>query len=142
MVVRSLQWTKDHTAFVPEIDAEHQSMFLLLQELRQAVLEGERQQLGSRLDSFTVEVTRHFRHEEKLMLATRYSAFAWHRQQHETARTKLACLSECTRGDERPSITQAFESVVEWLRDHTGVADRMFGAHLRNYRRERAAARA
>jgi hemerythrin len=142
MVVRSLQWTKDHTAFVPEIDAEHEFMFRLLQEMRQAVLAEERQQLGSRLDSFTVEVTRHFRHEEKLMLATRYSAFAWHRQQHATAHTRLATLSACTRGDERSSMMHAFEAVVAWLRDHTGVADRMFGAHLRNFRRERAAARA
>jgi hemerythrin-like metal-binding protein len=140
--VRSLQWTKDQTAFVPEIDAEHQSMFLLLQELRQAVVEGGGQQLGSRLESFAAEVNRHFRHEEKLMLAARYSAFSWHRQQHETARAKLAVLSEYTRREDRSSMIPAFESVVEWLRDHTGVADRMFGAHLRNFRRERAASRA
>jgi hemerythrin-like metal-binding protein len=142
MVVRSLQWTKDHTAFVPEIDAEHQSMFRLLQEMRQAVVAEKSQELGSRLDSFTVEVTRHFRHEENLMLATRYSAFAWHRQHHETGHTRLAALSACTRGDERSSMMHAFESVVAWLRDHTSVADWMFGAHLRNFRRERAVARA
>ena len=140
--MRSLQWTKDHTAFVPEIDAEHQEMFSLLQELRQAVVGGERQRLASRLQSFTAEVNRHFRHEEKLMLAARYQAFAWHQQQHHTGRAKLAALAEFTKREERTSMVEAFEAVVEWLRDHTGVADRMFGSHLRNYRRERAVARA
>jgi hemerythrin len=136
--MRSLQWTEEHSVFLPEIDVEHQQVFRDAVELRQAVLAGETaERLEPLVDRLECEVTGHFLHEERLMQTAGYPAITWHLRQHETARARLALLRRRIRHGDRESIFQSLESIAGWLRDHTTVADRMVGSFLRNYRRTR-----
>jgi len=120
--------------FVPEIDAEHQEMFRLADEFRQAVLEGERPaELEGLERRLAGEVTGHLTHEERMMRAAAYPSFEWHERQHETARARLDDLRRAIPGGDRQRIFEVLESLAGWLRDHTSVADRMAGAYLRNH---------
>jgi hemerythrin-like metal-binding protein len=138
--VRSLQWTDEHSVFVPEIDDEHRALFEISQELRRAVLNGESQ---ARLEFLSgrvaIRIASHFQHEERLMRLSRYSAMNWHERQHQTARGLLAVLTDSMRGSGGESVLNALEALTGWMLDHVTVADRMLGAHLRNYWRERIA---
>lgn len=136
--MRSLRWTaEDNSVYIPEIDAQHREVFRLAGELRSAALAGaapaELEALRHRLDQL---VSGHLAHEEDLMRAAHYSAYAWHERQHQTARTRLAELKRTLRCEDREAAFESIEAFAAWLRDHTAVADRMAGAHLRN--RERA----
>jgi hemerythrin len=46
---------------------------------------------------FAKRIAVHFRHEERLMRASRYSALSWHEQQHRTAATRLRALLHAIR---------------------------------------------
>lgn len=119
---------------VPAMDAEHQEMFRLAGELRDALLTAEgagRAQLLCR--RLTAETNSHFSHEERLMRDAEYPAYGWHERQHWTARAKLAALDRAVQRGERREMFEALESLATWMRDHTSVADRMAGSYLRNY---------
>ena len=139
--MRSLRWTPEHSVFVPEIDAQHQEMFRLAEELRRAVLAGEKpgelELLRRRLAS---EIAGHLSHEERLMRAAEYPAFDWHERQHQTARAKLITLKRDIESGEWQAMFESLESLAGWMRDHTSVADRMAGAYLRNHWRASACA--
>jgi hemerythrin-like metal-binding protein len=138
-VVRSLQWTEEHSVYLPELDEEHQAMFRLLEELRHAFVEGEAAaNLESKLDYLAAEVTEHFLHEERLMRDARYPQIEWHKRQHATLHAQMASLANSIRAGERASTFESLEAIAKWARDHTTVADRMAGAYLRNHLRERA----
>lgn len=138
--MRSLQWTPEHSVFLPEIDAEHQAMFRLVQDLRHAALGGSGPDtLMHHLRRVSEEFTAHFQHEERLMRASRYPSTGWHKAQHGAARSKLIAVRGAIRTGDRQVISHAVECVADWIRDHTSVADRMFGAYVRNHDRVRAA---
>ena len=139
--MRSLQWTPERAVHVPEIDAEHQEMFRLADDLRRAMLEGEQTaRLDLRRRRLAGEVSNHLSHEERLLRDAEYPAYRWHERQHRTGRSKMAVLErELQRGDGQ-LMFQALEELAGWLRDHTSLADRMAGSYLRNYWRERDSA--
>jgi hemerythrin-like metal-binding protein len=133
--VRTLQWTDEHSVFVPEIDEEHRALFEISQELRRAVLNREPQ---ARLEVLSGRVaTRmasHFQHEERLMRLSRYSALNWHERQHQSACKLLAVLTDSIRGYRGESVVNALEALTGWMLDHVTI-DRMLGSYLRNFER-------
>ena len=75
----------------------------------------------------------HFRHEERIMRAMHYTAFAWHKSQHDAVRKRARqWRAAWKKAILRPPGNLKF--LAAWLRDHE-VADRMMGAYLRNYLR-------
>jgi len=135
-----LQWTEEHSVFIPEIDDEHRVLFQLCQDLRHAVLAGEAEDrlefLAGRLAN---RAAAHFQHEEREMRASRYASWSWHEHQHQTARGLVVALCDSIRGHGTDSVFEALEALTGWMLEHVTVADRMLGAHLRNHERERLA---
>ena len=136
--MRSLQWNPEQAVHVPEIDAEHQEMFRLAGELREALLAGEKMSRAGLLSRrLAAEINAHLSHEERLLRDAAYSAYGWHERQHRTGRSRLAALERETLAGARDAGFEALESLAAWMRDHTTVADRMAGSYLRNYWRTR-----
>jgi hemerythrin len=109
----------EQAVHVPAIDAEHQELFRVAADLRQALLNG------------------HFSHEERLMRDAEYPAYTWHERQHRTARARMAALERDFQRSDRQGMFKSLEALAGWVRDHTSVADRMAGSYLRNYWRAR-----
>src|SRR5450432_3186914 len=87
-------WSSAHSVYLPEIDAEHRAIYRLGNELHKALLAGaEPAQLKPVLVNLLESAEQHFRHEERLMGAMHYTALAWHKRQHDTARKKAKALS-------------------------------------------------
>jgi hemerythrin len=130
------KWSSAHSVYVSEIDAEHRALYQLGDALHKALLAGaDPAQQKPILMNLLESAEEHFRHEERLMRAMHYTAFAWHKQQHDAVRKRAkAVVGRIEQGD-----SAAAEDLVKflsiWLRDHMSVADRMMGAYLRNYLR-------
>jgi hemerythrin-like metal-binding protein len=138
--VRNLQWSEDHSVFIPELDEQHKGLLEATQELRTAVLTGEsKNRVEFLAGRMATRLAAHFRYEEGLMRGSRYSAMDWHERQHQAARAKLALLWDAVRGRGAASILGTLEELADWFQDHTTVADRMLAAHVRNHDRERIA---
>lgn len=134
------KWTKARAVGVPEIDDEHRMIFRVADELNQAVLtDAPQSQVLEILSRLIGLADAHFKHEETLMRAYRYSSIEWHRQQHETVRKRLRqFVPRMEAGDHEAGLLLT-EFLAGWLKDHLSLADRMMGAYLRNHRRFEAA---
>src|SRR5690242_14504555 len=126
------KWTKAQAVFVTELDAQHRNLYLLANELNQAILGGaESSRTLELLRALIAAADEHFSYEESLMRATQYSARGWHTQQHDTVRKRIAeFLPRIERGEGEAAML-LLEFLSGWMHDHTGLTDRMLGAHLR-----------
>jgi hemerythrin-like metal-binding protein len=128
------KWSNAHSVYLPEIDAEHRAIYRLGDELHKALMAGaDLAQLKPILGNLLETVEEHFRHEERLMRAIHYTAFAWHKGQHDAARKRAKALAKRIEAGDSAAANELLKFLSDWLRDHMGVADRMMGATLRNY---------
>lgn len=134
----ALQWTSEHAIFVPSLDAEHKGVFEAMEELRQAVEQGGlNPEAQTILKTLVSRAASHFSHEERLMRAASYPGYEWHKRQHDTAKKKVQQLSGRVERGETAAVSELLEFMNGWLRDHTGLHDRMMAAYLRNFNRSR-----
>lgn len=135
------KWTKQQASFVPEIDAEHRAFYRLCDELQHAVTAGAgEERLNTIVHSIVASLEDHFSHEERLMRASRYPIFAWHKQQHDAVRRKMKELEASLARGDTGAPQELVEYLAHWLKGHLSLTDRMFGAYLRNFGRLHAVA--
>ena len=132
--MKSFKWTRDYALYVAELDAEHKAVFGALNglaQLRSAELPVAKiQELFS---DFFGHATKHFAHEERLMRATFYRSYTWHKRQHDTARNRIAALEPGLSNGDRTAVLELLDFLAEWLEHHIRVTDRMMSAYMQNY---------
>src|ERR1035441_9093688 len=130
------KWSNAHSVYLPEIDAEHRALYRLWDELHKAVLAGADQaRMQPILMNLLETAEQHFRHEERLMRAIHYTAFDWHKGQHDAVRKRSRAVARRVAVGDLEAVGELLEFLSEWLRGHMAVADRMMSARLRNYLR-------
>uniref|UniRef100_Q01N69 Hemerythrin-like metal-binding protein n=1 Tax=Solibacter usitatus (strain Ellin6076) TaxID=234267 RepID=Q01N69_SOLUE len=130
------KWSKGHSVYLPEIDAEHRNLCQMAAELHKIALAGGKsEQLKPILLNLLEAADEHFRHEERLMKVVHYSAFEWHKRQHDTVRKRLRQTIKRVEAGETEACTDFLKFLGTWLVDHMTVTDRMMGAFIRNYLR-------
>jgi hemerythrin-like metal-binding protein len=136
-----LRWSVASSVFLPEIDAEHRSLFRLANAAHAAFLKGVPDaRVHEALQAFTAELDEHLSHEERLMRSTGYEIYRWHKAQHDNLRRRVKkAIAKFAAGD-REAVPTLLEQLNSWFRDHTGITDRMLGAFLRNRERSQSAA--
>jgi len=128
-----LTWTISHQVFVPELDDEHQGIFVALGALQTALAhDGPAAEILQATDSLVASIKGHFAHEDRLMRAARYASRAWHQRLHASARKRVTQYTEMLREGTPGAGNDLVTYLSAWLHDHTLVADRMLGAFLRN----------
>jgi hemerythrin len=122
--------------YFPAFDAEHLEVSQAMEALRLAAAEGAAEQVQAAVQQLADNVAAHFAHEERLMRASRYSGYAWHLQSHDAARKRVKLAVELAEAGDAAGVAELVEFCKGWLRDHTGVHDRVMSAYLRGYQRE------
>jgi len=140
-MVKLFKWSRTHEIFLSEIDAEHRALFQMAGEIHQAVLVGAgAERLKPMLDALMACAEDHFAHEERLMRAARYPAFAWHKRQHDGVRTRMQQFILDLEQGEGDDPEVLLEYLSDWIKGHMSLTDRMMGAYLRNHERGHAIA--
>jgi hemerythrin-like metal-binding protein len=138
--MRLFKWSAAHAVHLPEIDAEHRAIYQSAGELHEAIAgNASSERIIEILHGLIAVVEDHFAHEERLMQASDYTSYKWHKQQHDAARKRIREFTVRIEAGEMEAAPILLEHLAGWLRDHTSVADRMMGAYLRNYQRAHAA---
>jgi hemerythrin len=134
--MRSLKWSTSNAVFVPELDDQHKEIFGAVGNLQKALARGAGlPELGQATQRLTACIADHFAHEERLMRAARYSSMRWHQQNHHAASKRVGqFVLRIEQGDVGAGL-ELVKYLISWLQDHTGLADRMLGAFLRNRQR-------
>jgi hemerythrin-like metal-binding protein len=131
-----MKWSISHAVFVTEIDDEHKGIFEAVLSLQMLLSSrGPSLTIRKQMQRLTSRVDAHFAHEERLMLASRYGALRWHKQQHDNARRQVGQFVLRMEKGETKAGPELVDYLTSWLHDHTRLADRMMGAFLRNHRR-------
>ena len=131
-------WSRQYAVFVPEIDAEHRAIFTMGAELeRAAAAHAPKARIREMVRALAGHAEDHFTHEERLMREVRYQAFEWHKKQHDGVRRRLKQFAKRIEAGDREAPSELLAYLAQWLHGHTSLTDRMMGARLRNFERER-----
>jgi hemerythrin-like metal-binding protein len=131
-----IKWSDGNAVYLPEIDAEHRSVFLIAGELHKALLaRATPEKVRAVLRNLLAQTEGHFQHEERLMRAVDYPAYEWHKRQHDTVRKRVKAMARHVAGGDSDAPTLLLDFLEGWLRDHTALSDRMMASYLRNHER-------
>lgn len=137
--MREFTWSQEDEVFLVQIDAEHRELFQVAQSLHRAIAAGSTAEIREHLRAIATHAEEHFSHEEWLMQSVGYPSYAWHKQQHDTARRRLKLFIPMVVSGDKEATELFLEFLAGWLHDHTTVTDRMMASYVRNYERSHAA---
>ncbi len=137
--MRHFQWTRENEVFLSQIDAEHRDLFRIADGFQNAIAgKAPLSDITAQLNGLLEHAEEHFSHEEWLMQSVKYPSYAWHKQQHDTARRRLRLFAPLIQSGDPEAAALFLEFLEGWLQDHTSLTDRMMASHVRNYERSHA----
>lgn len=136
----SFKWTKAHSVFVKDFDSEHQLLCASMEQLHQALSAGMEQSVQPALSKLLEQLGAHLSHEEREMRGSSYPGYDWHKRQHDAARKRVQQFVARVESGDGHAASELLDFFKGWLKDHTGLHDRMMAAYLRNFDRTRSKA--
>ncbi|MGE4508983.1 MAG: bacteriohemerythrin [Eubacteriaceae bacterium] len=128
----AIVWTKDLSVGVDSIDAQHQQLFKMADELFDAGKAGKSKEKVGELLTFLGNYTKqHFADEEAYMKRINYPGLAEQQTAHKAFISELGKLqAEYEKSGSNISvIINANQMVVDWLTKHISGMDKKIGAH-------------
>lgn len=122
----AIEWQVSHILGDAEMDAQHQTLFALVNALLAAT---EKSHLMEALANLTKHTRDHFAHEEAVMRSMNYPGLKAHVEQHNNLLTKLGHASELISNY---TLTMAnLESFfAAWLQNHMETLDAPLAAYI------------
>jgi len=108
---------------VAEMEAEHQLMHDLLNQLQSTLTAGRKEDTVELLGRFKDVANLHFMEEQSLMRLHNYMGYAEHQQEHDDLIGELEGLSGRITSGEYSDATKAAESLEKWLMTHMNTTD-------------------
>lgn len=119
-----VDWPGNLPVGVPAIDADHEALVRILNDLHEIVVTGSGGRDGADLLlRFVRRARNHFRREEDLMAAHGYPATAAHRQEHAELLTVLSFLLDAVRTGQAMLDADALDYLRRWLCGHIENSD-------------------
>ena len=122
-----MEWSDEYKVGIPEIDAQHRNLAMLIAGLKASVDAG-RDRVHVDLVMLAKYNRAHFSAEETLMLAHAYPASEAHLSEHEQFTQALADLEERSATQ---SVTPELIALLRaWEDQHVKVSDRHLARHV------------
>jgi hemerythrin len=126
-----ITWSDRYSVGIPGIDAQHQRLVDLINELHAAMLAGKGSAvLGKTLDGLVAYTLSHFATEEALMKGSAYPGYAQHKAEHDNLTAQAKVLQEKARTANAPLTLEVATFLQRWLIDHIANLDQRYSAHL------------
>ncbi len=129
-----------HRAYIPKIDEEHEDLAGVAEDLHHLLSRhGFTPQAQSVFREFIGQIGAHLASEERMMRTASYPSYGWHKTQHDTARKRVEGFADRVEEGDEEAACELVDFFKGWLKDHSGLHDRMMSAYLRNHEREQTA---
>ena len=128
----AIPWTPALAIGVPEIDQQHQELFLRIEALVQGVARGNREDVERLLAFLSQYVVKHFGAEERWMLRSAYPHYAQHKSEHERFIRDYEHMTQEFR-EKGPNVLVGIRMnnwIAEWLKQHISRSDMELGRFL------------
>jgi len=123
------------------IDAQHKTLFSLVNQLHDAAIEGRTEQAVTEvLGRLVLYVETHFAEEQRLMARSGYPVdeLVSHVEAHTALTAQTAEIVARQRRGELTTVLPVAEFLVEWLRTHIRQVDKRFVDYVRSLGNESA----
>lgn len=115
----TLVWTEDFSVGVPQLDADHRTLFELAAILADASLPIPAQTVTTVLDALAEYTVAHFNREERYQEALGYPGLEGHRLQHRQLIERLDAFRARHAADpSRVDVTELRHFLRRWLVNH------------------------
>ncbi len=122
-----LEWSEKYSMGMDEIDEQHHRLFVLVNRLHQAVVDGaEQSTIGEILDELIDYTVNHFDTEEKIFKENNYPEYEVHKQQHDDLTAQVVELQSKFREGSATISFEVLDFLSEWLTNHTLDSDRKY----------------
>lgn len=122
----AIEWQDSYNLGDAEIDAQHQTLFALVNELLAAT---EKSHLTEAMANLFKHTRDHFAHEEKIMRSMNYPDMQAHAEQHNTLLSKLGNAAELiTNYNFTMANLESF--LAAWLLNHMETLDAPLALHI------------
>jgi hemerythrin len=126
-----ITWDKSYNVSVKRCDEQHQKLFVLMNELHDAMRVGAggavvRKVVGE-LNDYTIS---HFAAEEALLERYGYPALDQHREEHKKFIARVNKFRDDLDQGGGTSSVAVLEFLKDWLARHIKQTDRKYSAHL------------
>jgi hemerythrin-like metal-binding protein len=128
-----IEWNSSLSIGVPSVDAQHQELVKVFNELQDAMREGKgSEKILPTLQFLGEYALKHFSTEESLMRIHRYPGYEEHRAAHDAFKADFGrLLKETESTKHRLAKTMAVSSgLLDWLFTHIKQVDKELGAFL------------
>ena len=127
-----IPWTDALAVGIPEIDQQHQELFLRLERLLRGIVGGERDEVGRLLEFLGTYVVRHFGAEERWMMQSGYPDYKSHKAAHDQFMQDYVRM-QVEFEQKGPTVLMGMRVnnwVADWLRKHISTTDMALGRWL------------
>jgi hemerythrin len=126
-----IQWQESYSVGVPFIDADHQILISLLNQLFEAREEGQtREVIGSVLNVLVEYTVNHFHREERLMELGGYPDREAHIELHRTLTARVRDFQQQYAGGRHGAVDELFEFLKDWLTGHIIAVDKRYKPYV------------
>lgn len=128
----AIPWTPALAIGVPEIDQQHQELFVRIESLVAGIVGGRRAEIERLLDFLGQYVVKHFGAEERWMIRSAYPEYSRHKAEHERFIRDYERM-RLEYQEKGPNVLVGMRMnnwIAEWLKGHIGHSDMDLGRYL------------
>ena len=118
-----ISWGEEYSVSIPSIDAQHQRLFELVNELFRGVKEMKQDVISRVLDELVAYTVQHFDFEEKLFAKIGYSQEAEHKAHHKALVGQVSAFVGEFRSGEGMVDFRLLNFLRNWLKGHIQIED-------------------
>lgn len=119
-----IEWKKEFSVGIAEVDHEHQELITLINELHDVIqANGGPDQVLESLGEIFAQISSHFALEEKMMRKSRYPALAEHKEDHETLLDELRDIMDNVEDDGSYDEPRLADDLERWFSVHFKTHD-------------------
>lgn len=126
-----VEWSNQLSMGIEEIDAQHQVLVDLLNQIHDAIQHHQGLEVTGRIVTRLEEYTRiHFAVEESLMRILHYPQYERHKKEHDALIGQLADLREKLENGKTSISFELAHFLKVWLTKHTMDVDKAYTPHF------------
>jgi hemerythrin len=126
-----IAWDASFSVKVEMIDKQHQMLVQMVNELNNAMLNGnEKETIGKLIDKLITYAAMHFAREEHYFDTLGYPETDVHKQQHDDFEKKVSSFEADFKADRQSLSQDIMQFLSNWLVEHIKGSDKKFGPFL------------
>lgn len=126
-----IKWDDTMSVNVESLDAQHQALFGLINELGEAMDNGKTElMIGSVLSKLILYTQYHFDFEENCMLVSCFAHYHDHKCEHAGISKKVRLLEYDYLNGKTGVAEDVMNLLRQWLQNHIMKTDKQYASHL------------